>query len=53
MNSQGKTTTKDFETSYRTSFIVARDPALKFAEGFVLIDDGISADSYAILDDNK
>jgi hypothetical protein len=29
------------------SFIVARDAALAYADGYVLVDDGISADSYA------
>lgn len=35
------------------SFIVARDAALSYADGYVLIDDGISADSYDIGDNNK
>jgi hypothetical protein len=30
------------------SFKIARDEALKYADGYVLIDDGISSDSYAI-----
>jgi len=46
-------TTRDFETKLRMNFIVGRDAALKHAEGYVLIDDGISADSYDIGEDNS
>jgi alpha-glucosidase (family GH31 glycosyl hydrolase) len=52
-NTQSYKTTTDFQTKLKTSFVIARDAAKSYAEGYVLIDDGISADSYAILDDNK
>jgi hypothetical protein len=35
------------------SFKIARDSALKYADGYVLIDDGISADSYAVPPDGS
>jgi len=35
------------------SFKIARDAALQYADGYVLVDDGISADSYAIGADNS
>lgn len=43
-----KKTTRDFETAYRMGFKVGRDAANKYAEGYLLVDDGISANSYAI-----
>jgi len=34
-------------------FKIARDEAMKYADGYILIDDGITADSYDIKEDNK
>lgn len=50
-NTQSYKTTYDFQTQYKTSFVIARDEA-SYAEGYVLVDDGISANSYAIKEDN-
>jgi len=51
-NTGGFKTTRDFETQLQMSFIVARDVSNSYADGYVLIDDGISADSYAIGESN-
>jgi hypothetical protein len=53
LNTNSYKTTRDFETQLKMSFKVARDEALKYADGYVLIDDGISADSYAIPTDGS
>jgi len=50
LNNIGAKTTQDFQTKLRTSFLVARDESLKYAEGYVLIDDGNSSNSYAMND---
>jgi len=44
-NLGGYKTTQDFQTKLKTSFMIMRDQS-KYAEGYVLIDDGISKSSY-------
>jgi hypothetical protein len=46
LNSQSYRTTRDLETKHRMGFKVARDAAGKYADGYILVDDGVSYRSY-------
>lgn len=46
-NNKNCRTTKDVETQLRTSFRILRDPETNYAEGDLMIDDGITPNLYS------